>query len=66
MGAQLMVQVIGNWFRAKYLRLRLLHYPFALWDYTSSHCSMLSTSCIKATVCSITGERVGLLFEPIN
>ena len=22
----------GNWFCAKYLRLRLLHHPFALWE----------------------------------
>ena len=22
----------GNWFHTKYLRLRLLHHPFALWE----------------------------------
>ena len=35
----------------------------------SSHYSTLSTCCIKATVRSIrylTGEKVGLLFYPIN
>ena len=43
----------GNWFRTKYLRLRLLHHPFALREFMSLHCSALSTGHIKATVRSI-------------
>ena len=42
---------------------------FLCGNYTSLHCSMLSTRCIKATVPSIrnlTDEKIGLLFCPIN
>ena len=56
----------GNWFGAKYLRLRLLHHPFALREL---YIIGLSTCCIKATVCSIRyfdWQKVGLLFDPIN
>ena len=35
-------------------------------NYTSLHCSMLSTHCVKATVPSIRGEKIGLVFRPIN
>ena len=40
-------------------------------NYTSLHCSMLPTHCIKATVPSIrysilAGEKIGLLFCLIN
>ena len=62
----------GNWFRTKYLRLQLLHHPFFLLcgNNTSSHCSTLSTICIKATVCSIRyvaiTSKSWVDFDPIN
>ena len=56
----------GNWFCAKYLRLQLLHNPFALREL---YVIALSICCIKATVCSIryfNWQKVGLLFDLIN
>ena len=40
----------SNWFRAKYLRLQLLHHPFALRELYVIY--IIYFSCIKATVCS--------------
>ena len=43
----------GNWFHTKYLRLQLLHHPLLCVNYASSHCSTLSTCCIKVNVCAL-------------
>ena len=45
----------------------IIHWLYG--NYTSLHCSMLSTRCIKATVRSIryfNWRKIGLLFRPIN
>ena len=45
--------LLQKWFPAKYLWFLLLHRPFTLWNLYITHCSMLSTSCVDATGCSI-------------
>ena len=53
----------------KIFEVTIITSSFALRNYTSLHCSTLSTCCIKATVCSIryfNWQKIGLLFHLIN
>ena len=54
-----------NWFHTKYLWLWLLHRCLLWSNYASLYSSMLSTWCVRTTVCSIryfNWQKVRLLF----